>query len=62
MSHVARGYEEGAQQIEQRAGLIRKVLLNDTLPRKLKGYGSSKPAKFLSQQVEQTTRRKNRRA
>ena len=60
MPHVAGGYEERAQQFEQQAGIIRKVLLTDELPKKLKGYGSAEPAKFLSRQVEQSTRQRKR--
>jgi hypothetical protein len=61
LTHVAGGYEERAQQLEQRAGVIRKVLLNDNLPKNLRGYGSSKPAKRLSRQVEKTTASKRRK-
>jgi two-component system chemotaxis response regulator CheB len=60
MVHVAVGYEERARQIEQRAGVIRHVLLHDPLPRKLKRYGSPEPAKFLSKQVEQSSKKKAR--
>lgn len=61
LSHVAVGYEERAQQFQQRAGLIRKVLLNDNLPKNLKGYGSSKPAKRITRQVEKSTANKRRK-
>lgn len=58
--HVAAGYEDQAKHIEQKAGVIRKVLLHDPLPEKLKGYGSLKHARFLSKQVERSTRNKKR--
>jgi hypothetical protein len=51
--HVAVGYEERAQQVEERAGIIRKALLSEKLPRELRGFGSSEPAKFLSRQAKQ---------
>jgi two-component system chemotaxis response regulator CheB len=60
MHHVARGYEERAHQIEQRAGVIRKVLLSDDLPARLKGFGSSKATKFLSHQRAKPGQRRRR--
>jgi two-component system chemotaxis response regulator CheB len=59
--HVAVGYEERAHQIEQRAGVIRKVLLSDNLPQGFKGYGTSEPAKFLSREARKTSEMKNKR-
>jgi two-component system chemotaxis response regulator CheB len=50
MAHLAAGYESRAHLIEQRAGVIRKVLLNDDLPKRMRHYGSSKPSRLLSRQ------------
>jgi len=59
--HVATGYEDRAHQIEERAGVIRKVLLSDHLPKGLKGHGSARPAEFLAEQARKTTNSKKRR-
>src|SRR5215468_436418 len=53
-SHLATSYEHRAKQMEDRAGVIREVLLHRDLPKDFKGYGSSKPAKVLSRRTRTT--------
>ena len=50
-NHLATSYEHRAKQMEDRAGVIREALLHRDLPKDLKGYGSSKPAKVLSRRT-----------
>jgi two-component system chemotaxis response regulator CheB len=57
-NYLASNYEQRAEQIEDRAGVIRQVLLRRDLPEDFKGYGSSKPAKALSREAARTTKRK----
>src|SRR5262249_6237441 len=57
-NYLASNYEQRAKQIEERAGVIREVLLRRDLPENFKGYGSSEPAKILSREAARTTRKK----
>jgi len=55
MRHVAEGFEASAQEYDDQAGVIRQILLHDKLPPKLRGFGSPRPSKFLSETARQTT-------
>ena len=52
--HLATSFEHRAEQMEDRAGVIREVLLHRDLPKDFKGYGSSKPSKVLSRRTQTT--------
>jgi two-component system chemotaxis response regulator CheB len=54
---LATSYEKRAKEIEDRAGVIREVLIHRDLPEDFKGYGSSMPTKVLSRQAQRTTRK-----
>jgi len=62
MAHVAKEFQDRAHHLEQRAGVIRKVLLSNKLPGNLRGFASPEPARSLRRQVEQNARTKNLRA
>jgi len=53
MPNLAKQYEEAAEGIEQRAGVIREVLLREALPRPLRGFGNDGPTKLLSKLSKQ---------